>query len=163
MMLYLVLFMLVAGGVHGATVDFSSAIVMAPPALSGAEKAAVGMLIDEVEKRTQLRWRAASTWPSADTAVIAVGTEASLGNIAGAPIGQLRAHAGAPGAEGYRLRGSTEGPAPVAWVVGNDARGVLFGVGKLLRSLRMVRGQATLPSGLSLVHDRGMVRPWCRL
>jgi hypothetical protein len=149
-MLYLVLFLLVAGSVQGATVDFSNAVVMMPPALSRAEKTAVRMLIEEVEKRTQLRWRVASTWPSANTAVIAVGTEASLHNVAGAPVGQLNAKPAAPGAEGYRLLVSTEGSAPVAWVVGNDAHGVLFGVGRLLRSLRMVRGQATLASGLRL-------------
>ena len=35
-------------------------------------------------------------------------------------------------------------------VVGNDARGVLFGVGRLLRELRMTPGHVTLPAALNL-------------
>ena len=34
--------------------------------------------------------------------------------------------------------------APVVWVAGNDARGVLFGVGRLLRSLRLRPGKVVL-------------------
>ena len=33
---------------------------------------------------------------------------------------------------------------PVVWVVGADARGVLFGVGKLLRTMKLTKGAATL-------------------
>ena len=35
-------------------------------------------------------------------------------------------------------------------VAGNDARGVLFGVGRLLRGLRMTPGKVALPDGLNL-------------
>ena len=137
--------LLAAGGVSGQTVDFSDATVVAPPGLSGPEKKAVRMLVEEVEKRTQLRWPVASSWP-AKGAVVAVGTRASLANAAG----ELNAQPAAPGAEGYRIRVSEHGGAPAALVVGNDARGVLFGVGKLLRSLRMEKGSARLPADLKI-------------
>jgi len=39
----------------GATLDLKDAIVVAPSDLSGPEKRAVSMLIDEVEKRTRVR------------------------------------------------------------------------------------------------------------
>ncbi len=82
--------------------------------------------------------------------MIAVGTEASLRNVAGARIDELRAQPAAAGAEGYRIRVQRQGGGPAALVVGNDARGVLFGVGRLLRSLRMGKGNATLPADLKI-------------
>src|SRR5207244_10925363 len=40
--------------------------------------------------------------------------------------------------------------APAVFVVGNDARGVLFGVGRLLRELHMTRGKVTLAGPLEI-------------
>ena len=107
------------------------------------------MLVEEVEKRTQLGWRISSIWPS-NSPVIAVGTEASLRGVAGARLEELGAQPAAAGAEGYRIRVTTQGGAPAALIVGNDARGVLFGVGGLLRSLRMAKGSATLAADLKI-------------
>jgi len=36
--------------------DLTHAVVVSPPDLSTREKKAVAMLLDEVEKRTRLRW-----------------------------------------------------------------------------------------------------------
>ena len=51
-------------------------------------------------------------------------------------------------AEGYRIRSEAKGPAVL--VAGNDARGVLFGIGRLLRELRTTEGRVLLPSGFQL-------------
>ena len=107
------------------------------------------MLTEEVAKRTQLRWRISSTWPG-NSPVIAVGTEASLRAVARVHVDELGAQPAAPGAEGYRIRVSQQGGTPMALVVGNDPRGVLFGIGKLLRSLRMEKGSARLPADLKI-------------
>src|SRR5262245_40689188 len=53
--------------------DLSNAIVVAPPNLSTPEKKAVAMLVEEVEKRTQIRWQTSSAWPDSKTPVIALG------------------------------------------------------------------------------------------
>ena len=53
--------------------------------------------------------------------------------------------------EGFRIQtAKADGDAPVIAVVGNDARGVLFGVGRLLRELRMTPGRVVLPDQLNL-------------
>ncbi len=53
--------------------------------------------------------------------------------------------------EGFHIRTVDTGRgAPAVLVIGNDARGVLFGVGRFLRTLRMRPGQATLPDRLNL-------------
>ncbi len=125
-------------------IDLGGAVVVSPPNLAGPEKKAVAMLVEEVEKRTELRWQTASQWPANAPAVIAVAPASALGAFAGRFTSEPAA---VSGAEGYRLW--TESGNKV-FVVGNDARGVLFGVGRLLRSLRMTKGAVTLPGDLRI-------------
>lgn len=114
--------MLLAGACQGSALDLSRAVVVSQ------QKAAV-MLVEEVEKRTQIRWLVAQqARPSAGMPVIEV-------RLAGA---------GLP--EGYSIR--VAGGA--VSVVGNDARGVLFGVGRLLRTLRMSKGAISIADDFSV-------------
>ena len=53
-------------------------------------------------------------------------------------------------AEGYRLRTFDNGGAPGVEITGNDERGMLFGVGGLLRALEMRRDSVTLPGTLDI-------------
>ena len=58
---------------------------------------------------------------------------------------------GAPdAAESYRIQVRADGGVPVVSIIGRDARGVLFGVGHLLRELRMSRGRIVLPADLDV-------------
>src|SRR5438046_2724338 len=70
--------------VHQAfALDLSKATVVSPAALSGPGRKAIVMLIEEVEKRTQIRWAGASSWPDAGAPVIAVGPVSELDSFAG--------------------------------------------------------------------------------
>jgi len=61
------------------------------------------MLVEEVEKRTNVRWPQMSTWPATNAPVIAVGLRSALREITG-PHADARQSAPAPSAaEGYRL------------------------------------------------------------
>jgi hypothetical protein len=91
--------------------DLSHATVAYPADFSGPEAKAVAMLVDEVDKRSGIRWETA---PDRSAATVAI-------------------ERGAGPAEGYRIR-ATGGSVTVS---GNDARGVLFGIGRLLRELRI--------------------------
>jgi hypothetical protein len=128
--------------------DLSKAVVVAPEGLSPPEKTAVAMLVDEVGKRTALRWEVAAAWPSAAVPVIAVGQADVLrGAVPRGLAGTDRL--GAPQArEGYRI--AVADGAPAVFVVGSDRRGVLFGVGRLLRELRMARGRVLLPGSFQV-------------
>ena len=64
-----------------------------------------------------------------------------LDQIAGRYTGEARPGPELKGDEGYRLSVKTGPGAPAVLVVGNDARGVLFGVGRLLRELRLEQGR----------------------
>jgi hypothetical protein len=138
-----------AGRAPGAEIDLRKAVVVAPAALGKPESKAISMLVDEVRKRTRISWPIVTAWPEETVPVIAVGSEKDLAGLAGGYAQKLAVLNGAP--EGYRIRFRAEGrAAPVVFVIGSDARGVLFGAGRLLRELRMARDSVTLDSGFNL-------------
>ena len=117
--------------------DLTKAIVLSPTNRPVPERNAVTMLVEEVAKRTQVRWERAATWPSSGTPIIAVGPVSALKDFSGKYFEELSAEPRFDAAEGYRIRIKQSSGAPVVFIIGNDARGVLFGVGQLLRTLRM--------------------------
>ncbi len=139
------------GPVQAATLDLQNAVIVSPAGLSPREKQAVQMLIEEVEKRTQLRWPGLNAWPSSNAPVVAVGNLATLPQFAGPYSKELLAVRQAAGPEGYRLVVKRGAASPAVFVIGDDERGVLFGIGRLLRELRLQRGGATLADDLDLL------------
>ena len=131
-------------------IDLSRAVVVVPPDLSVPECNAVQLLIEEVEKRTRVRWQRVETWPETQSPVIAVGPASALGAFAGEYADQLSTDGETDTAEGYRIRIRNGRMAPAVLVIGNDARGVLYGVGHLLRTLRMNPGSVLLPADLNV-------------
>jgi len=123
--------------------DLSNAVVVSPGELPLAEKKAIDMLLDEVESRTQIRFPVVKSWPKGQFAIV-IGPAPALKSIAD-DRGILVAQ-GNDASEGYRLWSE---PSSV-WVMGNDSRGVLFGVGRLLREMRMSRQSIRLPSDLHI-------------
>jgi hypothetical protein len=117
--------------------DLTKAVVVSPP---GQGSKAVQMLIEEVAKRSHVQWERAEEEP--DTAVpkiyvfikpdIKSGPENQQGGV---PIK----------AEGYRIF-VQQGPRPYVFVAGSDRRGAIFGVGRLLRELRIERTKVTIPT-----------------
>lgn len=108
-----------------AGVDLTRAIVSAPPNPSVPETKAIALLLDAVEERTRVRW--------------AMGTGAE-----GAPAIVIRRGSGP--AEGYQLRSSDNR----VEITGNDERGILYGVGGLLRALEMRRDSVVLAHPLNI-------------
>jgi hypothetical protein len=153
----------------GTELDLSQAVVVAPAELSRREQRAVQMLLDEVEKRTMIRWKVTSSWSKEDLPVIAVRRHASrkskvegrkskqqadLDSILSISFaralggGQRADRDGIPPAEGYRIE--VQPSRRAVFVIGNDERGVLFGVGRLLREMQMVRGKVGIASNLDV-------------
>src|ERR1043165_6103425 len=96
---------LAAGGARGGeVVDFANAVVLSPPNASGPEKQAARMLVEEVEKRTQLRWKIVSAWPEQPGFVIALGQRAALAPLAGAFAKDWNIADNDTLAEGYHIR-----------------------------------------------------------
>ena len=121
--------------------DLSRAVVVAPAGLSRLEKKAVTLLVEEVEKRSQIRWEVRTDSPSNGVPVIALGQAEVLQSVKGLTVERSENRA----AEGFHLRVKTG-----VTILGNDPRGVLYGVGYLLRQLHLGPGRITVADGLSL-------------
>jgi hypothetical protein len=144
---------LVAGAVGSAseaTLDLSQAVIVQPPTLSRREQKAVLVLAEEVERRTGVQWQALNSWPASASACILVGPVAALQGLKPDLFQSLFARPPALGAEGFVLRAWSGAGGPTVAVLGADERGVLFGVGGLLRALRMAKGQVTIRGPLDL-------------
>lgn len=140
----------VAATPSDAHLDLTTAtIVVRSGARPAAEATAAKVLQEEVERRTGLRWPISSSWPATGPRVVLTSSE---GDAAWHVTVPRRDVADAPERrpEGYRLFvGETEGSKAV-WVVGADARGVLFGAGRLIRSLDWGQRRARLAADLDI-------------
>ncbi len=131
-------------------VDLGGAVIVYPAAFSGPEKKAVQMLAEEAEKRSKLLWPTTTIWPSSNVPVIAVCTKTLLPDFAPDYAKELPESSTSKGPEGFQIsvkRGATR---TVVVVIGNDPRGVLFGVGKLLRELRLQPGKVSVADDLNI-------------
>jgi hypothetical protein len=137
---------------EAAAVDLTRATVVTPPAMSLQERTAVRVLVEEIAKRTNVRMPISVQWPADNVPVIAVGPLATAAGWAGPAMRGAPPADRAPSSEGYRVAVNGAGrAAPTVLVLGADARGVLFGVGRLLREARMARGSVRVPAALSIV------------
>ncbi len=132
-----------------SALDLRDAIIVCPPALTSSETKAVLMLEEEVEKRTQIRWPETTSWPT-NPVVIAVGPIGRLAQFAGPFVPELERPSGVTVKEGYRLCVRKGHDQLTVFVIGNDSRGVLFGVGRLLRELHMSRSRVSLADDLEV-------------
>lgn len=126
-------------------IDLKNCVVVASGKATEREKKAIKVLIEEVEKRSDLRWRVQGNSQQHAGTMIFLGTHSSSG-ILGATITEARSAAGRLAADGYVIR--TGGGAGGRWiaVVGADERGLLFGIGKLLRLMDLGRDSAVIDS-----------------
>lgn len=116
-----------------------SAVVVTPGPLSGPEERAIAALIEEIECRTRVRLKVAHSSPSSGAAVFVGQVEslkAAFGELKDLPEGNLAA-------EGFTVRADADASRVI--LAGNDARGVLYAVGHLLRTLHLERGRIELP------------------
>ena len=116
--------------------DLTKAVIHVPVKLTGPDDKAVLMLIEEVERRTQLRWPRVTGKTAPDDFPLIV-IEKLVQTDASKP-------------EGYQIKTVPQGNPPRVFVTGNDTRGLLFGVGRLLRMLEMSKQNVRLPAHVDI-------------
>jgi hypothetical protein len=141
--------LLLVSGTRLAALDLSRAVVVTPANLSRPEQKAITMLVEEVEKRSGIRWEVKTALPGDGRPVVAVGQAVGLRGLAGLETEAALKEQTTNPAEGFRLRARKGGTAAVL-LAGNDPRGVLFGVGYLLRQLHFSPGVITLADNLDV-------------
>jgi hypothetical protein len=126
-------------------IDLSQAeIVIAEKPRSQTELMAARMLQEEVQKRTRLKWAIHDQYDGRRPLIALV--TAGVKEFAGLkvpPVPELKK-------EGYRICVQPEA-GPAVWVIGADARGVLFGAGRLLRLLDWTPWRADLADTTDIV------------
>lgn len=141
-----------SAGASDQRLDLANSIVVTPGGRSGPEARAVEVLVEEVEKRTRLHWPVVHSRAEGDPARTAIYI---VGKDDAEKLGLEREQAIADGEravidrpEGFRIRVDADKKA--VWVLGNDPRGVLYGVGRLLRELRLERDAASVSTTFRL-------------
>jgi hypothetical protein len=135
-----------------SVIDLKNTVVVAPDILPRREQRAVQVLVEEVEKRTEFRWPVVDRLEAGLRPAIVVGSNRSLRQIRNSlPQGLLSEDRKHDSPEGYRLRTANSSGSTVVLVSGAGERGVLFGVGGLLRRLRMSKRQVRLAVPLDTI------------
>jgi hypothetical protein len=127
--------------------DLATATIVLPAGLTGPEQAASEMLVEEVERRCYLRWPVSDHLPPDGQPAIVLGPRAALLHDFPALASHLKSE-GSDRPEGYQI---VSLPSGTIIVSGNDARGVLFGAGRLLRLLDYSRAGVVLPDAVNLI------------
>jgi len=124
-----------AASPEATKLDFSQAVIVAAKDAAPLEQKAANVLREEIQKRTGLELKVTSQWPVEGEAVIALGTAARVQDFAGPFAPDLQS---APPAspEGFRLVVKSV-PRPAAVIDAADARGLLYGAGRLLRKMEL--------------------------
>lgn len=129
--------------------DLSKAVILVSPAIPAPmNSTAPQVLNEEVAKRTSLQLQKADNWDSKTIIALVLSTDKEL---LGQPLPANEKQDGPEfRKEGFRLKYAEENGKKVLWIIGADARGVLYGIGKLLRIAAMEDGKFTLPEAVDL-------------
>jgi hypothetical protein len=130
-----------------APIDLRNAtVVVRQGGIPPGETIAPTVLIEEVERRTGIRWGVSTHWPESGP-VIAIASHAPGGRFPIALPEASRRAGPARSPEGYLIRTEdrTADARTVIWIIGADGRGTLFGVGDLLRNLHWGPREVFLP------------------
>lgn len=128
--------------------DFTSSHIISGKNPSTTEQAAVDLFRDEVLHRTAISIPVSVDWPDSGIPVIVAGTVSSVRdyldkNKIPVPSGLKE--------EGFSLiLEENNGKAPTLYIIGKDDRGVLYGVGHVLRKSKMKKGSIHIPRNIDI-------------
>lgn len=143
----LVLLFTLSNFLKAQTADLSKSTIVCFEKTDKVILKSVTVLQEEIAKRTGITLPVSSKPNKSANPVIYVGLE-SQAALFPQNIQQLLAALPKTDAEGYKIVFSAE--TKTAAVTGTGSRGVLYGVGKLLRSLEMEPGKIILPAELNV-------------
>lgn len=142
--IFLFLLFIGNGRIYAQTTDLAEAKIVCTEKSDPIILKAVTVLQEEINKRCQIQLLVVKTWPKkVNTSLIVVGLESKLTAYTN-QLAQLET----TGQDGFKLLILDDGKTIL--VAGHDSRGVLYGVGKLLRSLEMESGQIVLSEALKI-------------
>jgi len=139
--------MVLASPSRAESIDISRATIVCLDADHSLLMKTCDVLREEVEKRTGIRWNIAQTWKPAQLPIIAVGEAKDVSSLPRRFQATLK-DLSTLGPDGYTVHVFKRDAAVV--ILGHDARGALYGAGKLLRKMTLRPSEATVPRDLSI-------------
>jgi hypothetical protein len=133
-------------------VDCTQATVLSSPNASTLEQTAIRVLLEETAKRTGEQWDTVTGYPS-DTSkdeascLIVAATAADLAQMLPATM-QTQSDTTPKAPESFRVETLPAHGRNVVLVEGRDSRGLLYGVGSLLRAMQLSHDKALVPAEL---------------
>jgi len=131
-----------------AKLNFSHAVIFTAKGAGPLEQKAAVVLREEIQKRTGIELKETTTWPDSAESVIVLAVAARAKEMTGPLASEIR-QAFPAEAEGFRLF-TKEGEHPAAIICAADSRGLLYGVGRLLRKMEMRSQSILVPAGLQI-------------
>ncbi|SEI78887.1 hypothetical protein SAMN05192553_101298 [Cyclobacterium xiamenense] len=125
------------------TLDLSKAVILVSPQIAGSMQETVStILVEEIEKRSTIPLELGNGWESDTRIALALATDTVLFR----KTVPSRAGSDAPEQqdEGYRIFHEFDEAGNTLWVIGADTRGILYGIGKLLRTADLSEGKVAL-------------------
>ena len=129
--------------------DLSKATILISQTIkSPVNETAGNILLEEINKRTFIQLSLSKNWESKTIIAIAL---ASDNNLFGEHIPKRKGN-NLPELkkEGYRIFHENKNGKDILWITGADARGVLYGIGKLLRAAEMQDHQITIANKIDI-------------
>lgn len=146
-MLVALIFLNSCSGPSGKQPDLSNAVLLVSPSItSPVNETAIKVVKEEIIQRTSLDVVQTENWDNKTIIALALSSDKELFGKAvpareGNDLPELKK-------EGFRLFYSIEGNKKVLWIIGADARGILYGIGKFLRIAQMNEGSLILPEAV---------------
>ena len=129
--------------------DLSKATILISPALkSPVKESAQAILTEEIGKRTSLQLQSAGNWDNKTIIACVLASDKDLFGQAvpkreGQNISETKK-------EGFHLYHENKDGKNILWIIGADERGVLYGIGKLLRIAEMSNGKLVIEKGTDI-------------
>ena len=131
------------------TINLSNATILLSQNIKSPVRESAGeILTEEINKRTSLVLELSDAWPNETVIACVLSSDKDL---YGEP---LPSHAGRDlpefKKEGYRLYHEVRNSRNILWIIGGDARGILYGIGKLLATSIITDKQILLTSNVDI-------------
>ena len=130
-------------------VDLSKASILVSPAIKSPYKeTASEILIEEISQRISVKLNLDVKWDNKTIIALALTGDKDLyGEVVpqrdGGNFPEFNK-------EGYRLFNEEKNGKNITWIIGDDARGILYGIGKLLRISEMNENEVLLSKGIDI-------------
>lgn len=134
------------------TLDLSQATLVISPTLEAKfQRTANSILVEEINKRTDLQLLRSENYGANTTIALALqndtklfGTTVPTNTKIGAELLKK---------ESFRIVYENTNDKNIVWIIGADARGIFYGIGKLLRIAEMRKGKMTISKKIDIVES----------